>query len=931
MKKIYTRIFSMLLLANMLHIQTALAQEPPTPPTEYEEMSAEEFYEMAFGMLDPGLYSTGILYDRTLKSSPVSQLDGQTQQDPLTVDGWALSYKEIREANTTYSGLELPELDDDFFFTLMQIHDNNPTEEDLLVVPIGIMAFEYNEFKEDAIENGLIRIINDRHYDEAEELTENPYDQKILFAAAPLIGDFEAEQIRLTFDPDYLFTNFEQVPNMIKVRVKGESVWQELSTGQHITLQADDDSTLVVEVQVEVDGVYFLSEGKTGNNLYIPEGGTGGGEGSRAVAGTHAFDEVWEQEVDRVVTSSPYALKPKIRADIGVYYGCDDHLIRKPFILVTGYAPTKTGGKTNLKQLNKKLNTYNENGLIDYLHARSYDIFIVKFRFGSDHIQNNAALLEAVIDRINQEKQTNGSQYENIVMGWSLGALTASYTLSKMEYDYFHESYPKIHHSKLYLSSDGEHLGANIMVGAQHAAVSFLKVILDMPTPKEILLYHQSQTGNLFNPGQGAHHFRADYLAAINNTQHPFTNNAGFPAFTRNAGIAIGSNNSTPFNLSAGQLMFAGPGPVIAGFQFEHYRSTDNNRIVYSKQDFRCIVGCYLINFQIKKTDYSALSFDNAPGSTHKFHNIIAGTKAFFNLLFLFPPAYITFKEDCFVPSVSAIALNGSTSSNAGLNMPIDQYFYTAPGVTDPFYGYPHLVSSNPLSETPFHAVAGNPDNDFHHPENLKLELVNFLKSEIMADGLLLQNRRIGEYYPSYKADFDAQLYIRAGSHLSHRTQQEDFVVQSNADVNLLAKNYISLEPGFTAEAGCVLEAKIGEICTPPACRIASNLEESSPTNEGMNQIENSEVLDVGLPVFKVYPNPVLALGTVQLNLPQTTSVNLVIRDLQGRIVDQLAKEKTYQKGMHEIIFHTKNLRSGIYICELNYSENREVQKLIVW
>ena len=65
---------------------------------------------------------------------------------------------------------------------------------------------------------------------------------------------------------------------------------------------------------------------------------------------------------------------------------------------------------------------------------------------------------------MNEQKQLNGSTLENVVVGESMGGLIARYALRTMEED------NEDHDTRLYVSLDSPHRGANIPLGVQYGA-----------------------------------------------------------------------------------------------------------------------------------------------------------------------------------------------------------------------------------------------------------------------------------------------------------------------------------------------------------------------------------------------------------------------------------------------------------------------------
>jgi hypothetical protein len=280
---------------------------------------------------------------------------------------------------------------------------------------------------------------------------------------------------------------------------------------------------------------------------------------------------------DDYTSSSIYS--PDLK--FSTYYACSDNKLRKPFIMVAGWGPHTDKSLINNNQnwpasLGQLANQFNQAGLIENLHDKGFDVIICQFFPPNAYIEKNAELLEQLINLVNNRKMQNDSYQENIIMGFSAGSLATRLALQKMEYKHLNSngSHP---HTKLYISSDGEHGGANIPLGMQHA-VEYLWVygynqswsnqpnilspinnyfntyalhyILNAPLSKQLLHYFYSETGSESSPGQGPSDFRTSYLG-----KHTYFNHSkngarlGYPSFQRM--ISISNGSSTPkYNFS---------------------------------------------------------------------------------------------------------------------------------------------------------------------------------------------------------------------------------------------------------------------------------------------------------------------------------------------------------------------------------------------
>ena len=112
--------------------------------------------------------------------------------------------------------------------------------------------------------------------------------------------------------------------------------------------------------------------------------------------------------------------------------------------------------------------------LIDELNDLGYDVIIVNHPVnesngidgGSDYIQRNAFTLISLVRYINETKQGNEP---NVVIGPSMGGLISRYALAYMEKKLAEtgNNTKWNHDTRLWVSFDSPHQGANIPIGVQ--------------------------------------------------------------------------------------------------------------------------------------------------------------------------------------------------------------------------------------------------------------------------------------------------------------------------------------------------------------------------------------------------------------------------------------------------------------------------------
>jgi hypothetical protein len=217
--------------------------------------------------------------------------------------------------------------------------------------------------------------------------------------------------------------------------------------------------------------------------------------------------------------------------------------------------------------------------LLDRIREEGYDVVILQFDNGIDYIQNNALLLEKLINKINQDKFQNGYYFENIVSGYSAGAMASRMALARME-SKFKSGTGNHHHTKMWISFDGEHQGGYVPLGLQYL-IDYQSYINNVMPPfyfqqaaADLINQFATALANSYNNSPTARQLTT-YLAYMNGGQHPdrvqllneynnipLNNRRGFPEYTRNIGISqgsgIGINNVHSYDYIFDAELFAG-------------------------------------------------------------------------------------------------------------------------------------------------------------------------------------------------------------------------------------------------------------------------------------------------------------------------------------------------------------------------------------
>lgn len=120
----------------------------------------------------------------------------------------------------------------------------------------------------------------------------------------------------------------------------------------------------------------------------------------------------------------------------------------------------------------------NTSNLIAVLRSKGYDVVVVnyptyyrngiKIDGGADYIERNAMNMVTLIQKLNNNLQTNGSTEQLAIAAPSMGGQITRYALAYMEKMFAQTGLNKWkHNTRLWISIDSPHLGANIPYGLQ--------------------------------------------------------------------------------------------------------------------------------------------------------------------------------------------------------------------------------------------------------------------------------------------------------------------------------------------------------------------------------------------------------------------------------------------------------------------------------
>ncbi|QJW88304.1 T9SS type A sorting domain-containing protein [Spirosoma taeanense] len=128
--------------------------------------------------------------------------------------------------------------------------------------------------------------------------------------------------------------------------------------------------------------------------------------------------------------------------------------------------------------------------------------------------------------------------------------------------------------------------------------------------------------------------------------------------------------------------------------------------------------------------------------------------------------------------------------------------------------------------------------------------------------------------------------------------------VQAGAAAYYVAGKSVTLQPGFTAQAGSVFQASVEKVVSRPS--------------------ENGGILTVS-----AYPNPFETVSEVQYVLPAASKVSHTLTDGQGKIIRQVDAGEVQAAGKYQTKVDGQDLPTGVYLYQVQTDRERKVIRLL--
>ncbi len=419
-----------------------------------------EAMEHYFSLLDMDEISSGFLKDRGFFWINPFGFSGSGSIDTL---------KHFGEWKSLYGGISTSAIDSSYIPAHWDAWEGGIAAHiNQNVTPIVVMHYQYHYLIEDR-EQLFQRIYvdeNNRLHDVAGR-SQSPYLQRELFAAAPYVSElYNTLQLAFRIDRAFIFDN--QSKTLQSVHLDFGNGYQNVALDENISVSWSDYGTKYLKLK------FTYTDGSAYESISILKLINTNSQ-SQSPGSFNA-----RMGYDKYPDDSHYltsGVSQNLGALLQIEYGCGNHKLLKPFIVVEGFNAIEFDGSPRGLQYGDFLDKLNHGALSlsDHLEQSGYDIVYVDFDQGDGDMRENAYVLMKAIQWINRQKEQNGSTDPNVITGLSMGGVIARYALLKLE-----NQAPGTHDVRYYISFDSPHLGANIPIGYQwmieHLKCSCIKV-----------------------------------------------------------------------------------------------------------------------------------------------------------------------------------------------------------------------------------------------------------------------------------------------------------------------------------------------------------------------------------------------------------------------------------------------------------------------
>ena len=328
-------------------------------------------------------------------------------------------------------------------------------------VSLGILNSDFEVIKPDAYNNGDISVDSEGYLLKASNAS--IYNKHELAIVAPLQIKHKGLEVNFNLSEANIFNASSKIIETIKVDFGNGEGFKTVSQNSNIIISytTDGSKTLISELTFS-DGTTATSKSTIDINY----------SNTDLNALFNRVVNTFESTNTTAPNLTPYGETNDIGTGEYEIFLSADNILDKPIFLIDGFDPGDGRDITGLYDLLNFDDNGTSSNLADVVRAEGFDVVILNFPVytrasdgvvvdgGADFIERNAMLLVELINIINNSKIAGAD--ENVVIGPSMGGLISRYALN------FMENQSLDHDTRLWLSFDSPHYGANVPIGFQY-------------------------------------------------------------------------------------------------------------------------------------------------------------------------------------------------------------------------------------------------------------------------------------------------------------------------------------------------------------------------------------------------------------------------------------------------------------------------------
>lgn len=666
MKKITLLLFLFIGIINLI------AQENTTSKHRFELLKAKS--------------TTKILYDRVAQVAELTKPENK-EQNPIH---FKQAFYEIQRADYLN---RLPSLD------ILE----NETEKGFAnnVIPISVLISDFDVLKPEVKTENKIQLNVNSQY----ELVDSTYDcftTHSIGLVSPLIRQVKGNSVVFQLKSGLIFNTTNQKISKLEANFDNQG-FIKLNENKIFTIDFGSLGKKIVEFKITLNNGASFTNKVTFHLSPKAESLDYSKKISQRAPSTVS-------PLTSITSSLTYQGYEETTAHAGVgefqiYYDNEAGLLDKIILVCDGFDPADGRDINSIYGLLNYGNPVQNLG--DNVRDLGYDVVVLNFPQytrpdgitnidgGVDYIQRNARVMMELINYLNANKVGN---QELVIIGPSMGGLISRYALRYMEMNGME------HHTRLWLSFDSPHLGANVPIGMQHmfnyiaydgdiadlTVRAIVESMLKSPAAREMLIDHME--GHLASTAFDETAFIQSPTTALLPIGHPTHRNVfqtelntmGFPQNCRKIAISNGAGNGTMTGTPGMAILSGLDVPDSEGFTRAlldlNFAPNTNTNIRVSRVRkqawtfFWLTIGTGQTNAMSPTT---SAGLDSAPGGLFNLESLAADAGGnptldrFLNAMAL--------KVFSFIPARSSIGVtstnNWYANLNAGSGSPFDAFY----------------------------------------------------------------------------------------------------------------------------------------------------------------------------------------------------------------------------------------------------------------